>query len=342
MLVEVIGIGAPNKGAELMLIAIKQQILQKYPNAKFVVEPGTDFLDRCSHKVYQKIWHRSHGIQWGIFGSLIPKKIRKKFGLVTDSEIDVILDASGFAYGDQWKPGKLEKRLIKYLPRWKRQNKKIILLPQALGPFEIQKFNSLIPILYEGCDLIYARDKQSYKYITEKQSDTKNKIKLSPDFTNLCEGTLPFELVDKELDICFIPNSKMREMTSKDVGSNYAQSFSNLIKVAQDNGRKPFLLLHEGEKDLNLANEINNLLENKVELLTYDNPLHIKGIIGKSNITVSSRFHGLVSSLSQGKPCIATGWSHKYGMLMEDYGCSEFYVDQSSNDAIEKTDIFIR
>lgn len=128
----------------------------------------------------------------------------------------------------------------------------------------------------------------------------------------------------------------MREMTSKDVGSNYAQSFSNLIKVAQDNGRKPFLLLHEGEKDLNLANEINNLLDNQVELLTYDDPLHIKAIIGKSNITISSRFHGLVSSLSQGKPCIATGWSHKYGMLMEDYGCNELYVDQSSNNAIEK------
>ena len=59
-------------------------------------------------------------------------KIKKFFGL-KNHIVDVIIDASGFAYSDQWgtKP-------IKYgLYRNKRYKSAFkVLMPQALGPFE--------------------------------------------------------------------------------------------------------------------------------------------------------------------------------------------------------------
>ncbi|ELB2749054.1 polysaccharide pyruvyl transferase family protein [Vibrio diabolicus] len=336
MIFEVIGIGAPNKGAELMLTALKNKISERYPDAQFVLEPYSNYLDRAPHGVLQKFWFTVRGVQIGFLGNFIPKKFRQKFGIVLDSEIDIIVDASGFAYGDQWGVNKLRQRVTRYLPKWKQEGKKVILLPQAFGPFTKPGFDKELEILFEHADLICARDGESLKYL--KASDKKNQGKIieAPDYTNLCHGVLPPELNRKELDVCFIPNAKMIEMTDSSTGTNYAQSMASLITLAQQHGRKPFILLHEGKKDLELSQEINNLLETKVELLQYQDPLHIKGVIGHANLTVSSRFHGLVSSLSQGKPCIATGWSHKYQMLMDGYGCSEFLVKESSEEARER------
>ncbi|MDN3379126.1 MULTISPECIES: polysaccharide pyruvyl transferase family protein [unclassified Pseudoalteromonas] len=336
MIIEVIGIGSPNKGAELMLMSIQQKILSKYPDAKFVVEPSTEFLSRSNNNVYQKFWFTLRGYQLGGVGFLIPRKLREKFGIILDSEIDIILDASGFAYGDQWGSKKLKNRVTKYLPKWNKSGKKIIFLPQAFGPFEQAGFKTELQKIDKYAELIFARDKSSFNYLDKFISKNKNILRLSSDYTNLCLGKLPSNLLDRTLDVCFIPNAKMIEMNQNKTLESYANSFANMINFTIKQGRIPFLLLHEGKKDLDLALLINRLLDKPVDLLEYSDPLEIKGIIGKSNIVVSSRFHGLVSGLSQSKPCIATGWSHKYEMLMTDYECEEFLVDEESSVALEK------
>ena len=84
-------------------------------------------------------------------------------------------------------------------------------------------------------------------------------------------------------------------------------------------GKDIFLLNHEGEGDLQLCKQINAQFEDDILIISGLNAKEVKGIIGASFMTVSSRFHGVASALSQAVPCLATSWNHKYQMLFEDY-----------------------
>ena len=58
-----------------------------------------------------------------------------------------------------------------------------------------------------------------------------------------------------------------------------------------------------------------------------DDPLEIKRIIGTASLVISSRYHGLISGLSQNVPSLATSWSHKYKELLIAYNCEKFFID---------------
>ena len=126
----------------------------------------------------------------------------------------------------------------------------------------------------------------------------------------------------------------MIDSTPAEVSNQYIQFLCLCIEKFQEYDLAPFLLPHD-RGDVKLACKINETLNDSVEVIREDNAAKIKGIISKTCLVVSARFHGVVSSLSQGIPCISTGWSHKYRELMLNYECEEFIIDISSTKNIE-------
>ena len=103
---------------------------------------------------------------------------------------------------------------------------------------------------------------------------------------------------------------------------NYFQFLTGIIGKANNSGYPVYLLNHEGPKDAALALQCKERIGDGVEVVTGLNALEVKGLISSAYLVVSSRFHGLASSLNSCVPCLSTSWSFKYEELYKDYGIS--------------------
>lgn len=330
--VEVKGIGFANKGAELMLYAVIDAFEQRGIPARFVAEPVGDYSRRCAFGLWQKTRYVRKQINWLRPFNLLPSPFRNMLGLVRERDIDVVLDASGFSYGDQWNNAVARDRLASTIRTFNKRNVPVVVLPQALGPFTKAANRDTFTHIVKHADLLFPRDSHSFQYASELvPKESRGHIKQCPDFTNLIKGIESADFDPEQHQVCFIPNSKMVE--KRDDGAQYLDFLVASIEAAISKNSKPFILIHEQDADRRLTQQILARLSQPVPVLDPQHALKIKWIIGRSKIVISSRFHGLVSALSQGVPVIATGWSHKYQELLNDYDCPQQLFDVSQDQA---------
>ncbi len=254
---------------------------------------------------------------------LLPQKLRHSLKLITSEEVQAVLDASGFTYSDQ-QGARMVEIMANRIKRRRKEGKKIVLLPQAFGLSESKRVKEAFLEILGNADLVFARDKVSYQYLQKIQGFTKScpPIKISPDFTNLVKGEVPEYFNTKLRKGCIVPNFRMVQKTTQDIKEKYISFLDMCIKHLLKKEIEPFVLIHETSKDYELALKLQGKVGRSLEIIQEPSPLYIKGILGNSFIVIGSRFHSLVSTLSQGVPCLATGWSHKYQMLFDDYNCS--------------------
>jgi polysaccharide pyruvyl transferase WcaK-like protein len=239
-------------------------------------------------------------------------------------DVDVVLDISGFAYGDSWGPrnARISSNYYAYI---KENGGKVVLLSQQMGPFEHVAVRDAFCRMVAHCDLIVARDSISYEVVSTTCGPQEGALCLYPDFTVLQEGR-PDHGVDVGRKACIVPNYRMQIETSDDVSTSYVPFMVDCIRLLGDKGVGSVVVVHEDDpKDVELASGIAQAAG--VEVVRETDPLRLKGILGAAYVTVGSRFHGLVSALSQGVPSLGTGWSHKYRMLFSDYESEDHLVD---------------
>lgn len=345
MIIEISKAGFVNKGAELMLLSVLEKLRNRYPQATFTIAPSDrdgfqPYSKIVKLGVYPKVWFWKFGLPWGDFAAVIPKRLRERYGLILDREVDVVLDIAGFLYSDLWGDVSI-KEFIRSAKRWKKNRTKIILLPQAFGPFEKPGISGYVKMLVEHVDLMFPREEISYRYVTEITGE-QSKIKQYPDFTNLTQGTLPEGFDTENNRVAIIPNYRMIDKTDTTEGTAYISFMISCTRLLLRKNAKPFILVHEGKKDREIAESISHEVGG-IPIIIENDALNIKGIIGACDATIGSRFHGLVSALSQSVPSLATGWSHKYVKLFDDYEFPEGVVSvlDSGNRLEEKIDMIV-
>ena len=334
MIIEVTGVNTWNKGAELMLVAIKDRFARLYPDVKLVVDTwfGT-YQERAQYGLWLKPDIRRVG-RSKIALSLMPPSFKQDLGIVGPKDIDAVLDASGFAFGDQH-PAERAINFAEQVEDWHREQKPVVLLPQALGPFERTQIRDAFIRIADASNLIFARDDASLQHVRSAAGSASH-VHLAPDFTNLVKphsdkGTRETETV------YIVPNQRMIEKaTSQEQSNAYIPFLASCITAVEESDLRPVILIH-GRHDGSLVNGIFKEIGHEVEVIKEENPVEIKRLLGEGYLVIASRFHALVSALSQGVPCIATSWSHKYEMLFRDYNCEDMILPvEASQDTIRQ------
>lgn len=323
--IEIKGIGFNNKGAELMLEAIIDHFKNLGTEIRFVVEPPVSRTQLKRFNLNLKARYLRKGYNTLRILNIFPKFILHKLSIVKSSEIDVVLDASGYGYGDAWAPGIIKNKLSLEIKELANRNIPLVFLSQAFGPFEkCTVVDAFLPA-YQNAELICARDDRSLEYL-RMLGATKAEIIQAPDYTNLVEPTPYKEFCLSAKTVCLIPNLKMLLHTQQ--SSNYLLFCRDVLKQTHREGFNPFILIHEKAEDTKLAYKILEGLEQlQIRIVSPDTARQCKWVIGQSSMVISSRFHGLVSALSQGIPSFSTSWNHKYEALLTDYSCQDYLID---------------
>jgi len=320
MLIEIRPGPLSNKGGELMLRAALGELAP--PHTIAVEHWVADYGTRARLGLYQKVWIRRLGRLAGVPAKLLPRRVMQMYGLVAESDIEAVVDASGFAYSDQF--GAERTQAMARLARmWKRRGKPLILLPQAFGPFSGARMRRAARQLIESADLVYARDRASLEHV-RGLGVTGADVRMAPDFT-MALPSKP-EPAAGARTAYVVPNEKMVTHTPGRDHRSYVEFLADVIRHLQDRGVPTAMLLHEPAADRKLGAQVRDLVGHSVPLIVEEDAMALRTLIGTASFVVGSRYHALVSALAQGVPVLAAGWSHKYEELLRDFDCEDLLV----------------
>lgn len=332
MIIEIKGVEFENKGAELMLHSVLDRVKLYWPDAQIALSPSpkAPYLKRAKLASWQKISIRKLYFDLNELTYYLPTGLRnwfKKWGIVTEADIDMVIDASGFSYSDQWDPAMSIRHLSAEINRNSKHKKPYIFMPQALGPFSSPGVRNNIRSSFKNAALICAREQDSYQHVHSITGDL-SQLQIFGDFTNAQKGKVPNYYVDGVNKACIVPNKNMVNPRNKNKSwlGTYKNMLINAIEIYREQGLTPFFLNHEGKEDAHLIDEINRSIAKPLEVINEDDPIAVKGIIANSKAVLCSRFHGCVSALSNSIACLGTSWSHKYERLYEEYNCSQLLL----------------
>jgi colanic acid/amylovoran biosynthesis protein len=197
-------------------------------------------------------------------------------------------------------------------------------MPQAFGPFSDPSLAASMREVAAAADLLFPRDSVSVRYLREL-GVSPDKLEQFPDFTHEVPALRRASYPEPGSYFCVIPNAKLTSGKTPQRMEDYLRFLVNSSALlARKLGARPVLLRFGGREDAALIELLEERITGAPRSVLVSDPRYAKGLIASSVAVVSSRFHAIMSALGSNVPCLAVGWSHKYGEAMEEHGCAEY------------------
>ncbi len=322
------GGGFVNKGAEAMVKTVQHEMSKRLPRVRF-------FMEVPQH---MEGFIESKGLTPVVANS------RARY-----MKLNGVIDVSGYALGDTW--GIESSQYYQYHNSiFESFGKPVVFLPQAWGPFTNQSMRQLTAAAINLSDFAYARDKRSYQYMSELEGVNRQKIGLAPDIAYQFKGASTAHAMralkenglisTKKNMVGIMPNMQVYVRTEGNGPENkYVKLLIDLAKYFLNKQNLSIVLIpHQVQPvenpkipdDRFLCDLIKISLGNVsdvVVLRDYYSAEILKAIIGKMDLIIGSRYHGIIAALSQMIPTLVLGWSHKYFELLCDVGIKQYIAD---------------
>lgn len=252
-------------------------------------------------------------------------------------EADILVDLSGISFTDDRSISGLIINTLWFLPAIVL-DKPIIKVSQSMGPFETRIVRAVSKYMLNKMDIIIARGEISYHYV--KSLLPKKRIYNLPDIAfclrprklNIAAYGSKYRISLESGYIAIGPSTVVEELMGEE---KYVGLFKALLERAYELSQLPIVLVPHSRRhskhigvdsvrdDLTICKKIASCLSNKVPVLimkTNEKSDEIKGIIGKAEIAVGSRYHFLIAAISSGVPSLSVAWSHKYQEAFHEVG----------------------
>ncbi|MBN2852134.1 MAG: polysaccharide pyruvyl transferase family protein [Clostridia bacterium] len=257
---------------------------------------------------------------------------------------DLLFCLNGFLLSSQMSFANTIGSMIKILYA-KKFGKRLIVLPQSVGPFDykgIKKFifNLLFKKAMTYPEIIYLREEAGYQLMKERNLKNialehdlvlsrSSDINLSRILKKIPEAIdfSQFE-IDNTKDILVNPNFRfLKYEKEQDVVDFFSQIIIQYLNYSEG---KAYLFAHDYIMDRDLCEKIYEKVKNNDKVIYIREEFYcteIEQFFSLFNIGVVSRWHALVHSIRAILPAVVLGWSEKYRETARLFEIEENLID---------------
>ncbi len=281
-----------------------------------------------------------NNIPWnfnGSFKSFIKLLFVRWYQIINLFKIDIVFDiGAGDSFSDiygieRFRKINGSKKIISFL------GKRVVLLPQTLGPFNTKEAKKKATISINKAHLVLTRDKQSYTYI---------------------KSLLPAKKVIELIDIAFF-----MPFTKKIINGNKVKIGINVSGLLWNGGytknnqfqlktsyktlmdkiilyflnipeTEIYLISHvlmkeynDVENDVKVCTELNQLYPKTIIAPFFTNPIEAKSFISGLDFFTGARMHACIAAFSTGIPVFPLAYSRKFNGLFGETLGYKYYGD---------------